>query len=144
MANIILCDIDGTIANNDHRQHFLEGKKDWEGFFSELVNDLPIQIIIDKVIQEQANGKELVFLTGRPERYREKTESWIKKYFNCKYRLLMRKDTDKRNKIISKQEVLFENNISAENISIVFENDENLINYWTEKGFKVEDVNKII
>ena len=32
MANIILCDIDGTVANNDHRQHFLEGKKDWDGF----------------------------------------------------------------------------------------------------------------
>ena len=68
MANIILCDIDGTVANNDHRQHFLEGKKDWDGFFSELVNDLPIQIIIDKVIQEQANGKEIVLKPeiGRP------------------------------------------------------------------------------
>ena len=29
---IVICDIDGTIANNDHRQHFLEGKKDWDGF----------------------------------------------------------------------------------------------------------------
>ena len=36
MKKIVICDIDGTIANNDHRQHYLEGKKDWEGFFSEL------------------------------------------------------------------------------------------------------------
>ena len=55
MKNIILCDIDGTVANNDHRQHFLEGKKDWDGFFSELVNDQPIQIIIDKVINNYDN-----------------------------------------------------------------------------------------
>ena len=81
MANIILCDIDGTVADNSHRQYFLEGKKDWDGFFSELVNDLPIQIIIDKVIQEQANGKEIVFLTGRPERYRYSTTLWLKEYF---------------------------------------------------------------
>tara|TARA_Y200000002_G_C22620649_1_gene638014 strand:+ start:1254 stop:1370 length:117 start_codon:yes stop_codon:yes gene_type:complete len=33
---IVICDIDGTIANNDHRQYFLEGKKDWDGFFSSL------------------------------------------------------------------------------------------------------------
>jgi len=33
---IVICDIDGTTANNDHRQHFLEGKKDWDGFFSSL------------------------------------------------------------------------------------------------------------
>lgn len=144
MKNIILCDIDGTVANNDHRQHFLEGKKDWDGFFSELVNDLPIQTIIDKVIQEQVNGKEIVFLTGRPERYRKETESWLQKHFEFKFQLLMRKDNDKRNKIISKQEVLFENNISKKNIFKVFENDYQLISYWTEKGFSVEDVNKII
>ena len=42
MSKIVLCDIDGTIANNDHRQHYLEDKKDWDGFFAELINDAPI------------------------------------------------------------------------------------------------------
>jgi hypothetical protein len=51
MKNIILCDIDGTVANNDHRQHFLEGKKDWDGFFDKLDEDEPIRPIINKVIE---------------------------------------------------------------------------------------------
>tara|TARA_Y100000816_G_scaffold276701_1_gene246143 strand:+ start:1137 stop:1571 length:435 start_codon:yes stop_codon:yes gene_type:complete len=144
MKNIILCDIDGTVANNDHRQHFLEGKKDWDGFFSELSNDMPIIPIINLVNREHANGNEIVFLTGRPERYRYSTTLWLKEHFDFEFRLLMRKDNDKRNKIISKQEVLFENNISKKNIFKVFENDYQLISYWTEKGFSVEDVNKII
>ena len=42
MANIILCDIDGTVADNSHRQHFLEGKKDWDGFFDALDLDLSL------------------------------------------------------------------------------------------------------
>ena len=42
MSKIVLCDIDGTVANNDHRQHYLEGKKDWDGFFSELINDTDV------------------------------------------------------------------------------------------------------
>jgi len=120
MANIILCDIDGTVANNDHRQHFLEGKKDWDGFFSELVNDLPIQIIIDKVIQEQASGKEIVFLTGRPERYRYSTTLWLKEHFVFESKLLMRNDGDQRNKLKIKKEI-FENNFHPDEIFCVFE-----------------------
>ena len=137
MANIILCDIDGTIADNSHRQHFLEGKKDWDGFFSELVNDLPIQIIIDKVIQEQANGKEIVFLTGRPERYRYSTTLWLKEYFNFEFKLLMRKDGDRRNKLEIKKEI-FEKNFKPDDIYCVFENDYDLIKMW--EGLTLETI----
>ena len=143
MANIILCDIDGTIANNDHRQHFLEGKKDWEGFFSELVNDLPIQIIIDKVIQEQVNGKEIVFLTGRPERYRYSTTLWLKEHFDFEFKLLMRNDGDQRNKLEIKR-IIFSENFEANEIAFCFENDIDLITQWKNLGIKTIDVNSLI
>tara|TARA_B100000925_G_C21784703_1_gene377779 strand:- start:214 stop:645 length:432 start_codon:yes stop_codon:yes gene_type:complete len=143
MKNIILCDIDGTVANNDHRQHFLEGKKDWDGFFSELVNDLPIQIIIDKVIQEQANGKEIVFLTGRPERYRNSTTLWLKEYFNFEFKLLMRNDGDQRNKLEIKKEI-FEKNFSSDEIYCVFENDKELIKLWKTLDLNVLDANEFV
>lgn len=139
MKNIILCDIDGTVANNDHRQHFLEGKKDWDGFFSELVNDLPIQIIIDKVIQEQGSGKEIVFLTGRPERYRYSTTLWLKNYFNFEFKLLMRKDNDQRNKILIKKEI-FEENFINEEIFLVIDNDKDLLKMWKGFGLTTLDV----
>ena len=143
MANIILCDIDGTVANNDHRQHFLEGKKDWDGFFSELVNDLPIQIIIDKVIQEQVSGKEIVFLTGRPERYRNSTTLWLKEYFYFEFKLLMRNDSDQRNKLKIKKEI-FENNFHPDEIFCVFENDKELIKLWKTLDLNVLDANEFI
>lgn len=138
MKNIILCDIDGTIANNDHRQHFLEGKKDWDGFFSELVNDLPIQIIIDKVIQEQSNGKEIVFLTGRPERYRYSTTLWLKEYFDFEFKLLMRADNDQRNKLIIKKE-LFEENFVNNKIFLIIDNDKDLLKMWKDFGLTTLD-----
>ena len=141
MKNIILCDIDGTVANNDHRQHFLEGKKDWDGFFSELVNDLPIQIIIDKVIQEQGSGKEVVFLTGRPERYRYSTTHWLKEHFDFEFKLLMRNDGDQRNKLKIKKEI-FENNFHPDEIFCVFENDKELIKLWKTLDLNVLDANE--
>jgi len=38
----VIFDIDGTLSDNSHRQHFLEQKhKDWEGFFKECEKDKP-------------------------------------------------------------------------------------------------------
>ena len=76
--NIVICDIDGTIANNDHRQHFLEGKKDWDGFFSDLINDKPIHEIIKKVRHLESQGNKIIFLSGRPEKTRKETIEVIK------------------------------------------------------------------
>ena len=135
---IILCDIDGTIANNEHRQHFLEGKKDWDGFFSELINDKPIFSIINKVIEEHNTGNDIVFLTGRPERYRIKTTEWLKKYFDFEIRLLMRKKNDRRNKLIIKEE-LVEEQFMYEEIKLIIDNDKELINMWKSKKVSVLD-----
>ncbi len=143
MGNIILCDIDGTVADNSHRQHFLEGKKDWDGFFSELTNDLPIQLIIDKVIQEQANGREIVFLTGRPERHRYSTTLWLKEHFDFEFKLFMRNDGDQRNKLEVKK-IMFSENFKAKEIVFCFENDINLIKQWKDLGIRTIDVNELI
>ena len=141
MSKIVLCDIDGTIANNDHRQHFLEGKKDWEGFFSELINDEPIFPIINKVIEEYNAGKEIVFLTGRPERYRNVTTEWLKRYFDFEIKLLMRKNKDHKNKLIIKREI-FELNFNVKDIFLIFENDKELIAMWEDIGANIFDVNE--
>tara|TARA_B100000780_G_scaffold199655_1_gene141321 strand:+ start:116 stop:538 length:423 start_codon:yes stop_codon:yes gene_type:complete len=129
MKNIILCDLDGTVANNDHRQHFLEGKKDWDGFFSELVNDKPIYSIINKVNDEYLAGKEIIFLTGRPERYRYSSILWLKEYFNFELNLIMRKNNDQRNKLIIKKE-LFVENFSVDEIDYIIDNDPDLLQMW--------------
>ena len=133
MSKIVLCDIDGTIANNDHRQHYLGGKKDWEGFFSELINDKPISKIIKKIKAHHSSGKEIIFLTGRPEKYRYSTSLWLKENFEFEFRLLMRKNNDYRNKLLIKNEI-FEDNFSKHSIYCIYDNDEDLIKLWKDKG----------
>ena len=140
MSKLILCDVDGTVADNSHRQHFLEGKKDWEGFFSTLLQDEPIFPIINKVIQDHKNGKKIVFLTGRPERYRDKTTEWLQRFFEFKFELIMRKDNDQRHKLIVKEE-LFNSYVKEKSVHIVYENDLELIKMWKSMGLKVLDVN---
>ncbi len=140
--NIVLCDIDGTIANNDHRQHFLEGKKDWDGFFSELINDEPIYNVISLVNDEYKKGNKIIFLTGRPERYRYSSTLWLKNYFKFKINLLMRENNDKNNKLKVKKQI-FETNFSPDEILYCIDNDHDLLRQWNKIGIKTLDANSI-
>ena len=143
MGNIILCDIDGTVADNSHRQHFLQGKKDWEGFFSTLVEDKPIMPTIELLKDEFKKGREIIFITGRPKRYSYSTNLWLKEYFNFNYKLYMREDGDQRNKLSVKKDI-FEKNLEAKDIAYCLDNDPNLIVQWQKLGLKTIDVNKLL
>ncbi len=140
---LVLCDIDGTIANNDHRQNLLKEFNDWDKFFSLLKDDEPIHVIIERVKQEVESSNHIVFLTGRPEKYREMTNDWLSKYFEDGFSLLMRKDDDLRNKIIVKEEI-FHGNFQKTQIKACFENDPQLIELWQRLGLNVIDINSII
>ena len=138
---IVICDIDGTIANNDHRQNLLKKFKDWDNFFSQLHLDEPILVVIEKIKELKREGKEIVFLTGRPEKYRKPTDAWLEKYFDQNYMLIMRKDGDVRNKSTTKEEML-KLNFDLKDIYKVYENDPELIDLWRKLELSVVDVNK--
>ena len=137
---IVICDIDGTIANNDHRQHFLEGKKDWDGFFSKLNKDLPIYSVIKKVIELHKQGKKIIFLTGRPEKYVHSTELWLKEHFDFSFEIISRQNNDRRNKISVKME-MFEKNLNKKDVYLVIENDLDLLKMWDGLGMKTLNAN---
>jgi hypothetical protein len=84
---ILLVDIDGTIADNSHREGFLQGgKKDWDSFYNPelMAKDLPIEAAMDVlprlITLLQGN---FFFLTGRPERTRAVTVAWLEKHIGC-------------------------------------------------------------
>jgi len=143
MSKIVLCDIDGTVANNDHRQHLLKNYKDWDKFFSKLSSDAPIFPIIKMINKRSNDGMEIYFITGRPERYRAETVSWLKKYFKYNFSLIMRKDDDVRNKLIIKMEML--RSIQKEDEVIeVYENDFDLIEMWEELNIKTINIHQFV
>ena len=75
-----LVDVDGTLANLEHRLHFLDRKpKDWENFYKKMDKDSPIHSVIKLVKEYANNGYTIIILTGRPERYRAITKQWLDK-----------------------------------------------------------------
>ncbi|MCW2545158.1 MAG: hypothetical protein JWM40_2710 [Frankiales bacterium] len=71
-------DIDGVLADVQHRLHHLEGRrKDWLGFFDAAVDD-PVLEEGRALALEAARDCDVAYLTGRPERCRADTETWLR------------------------------------------------------------------
>ncbi|MFE8910754.1 hypothetical protein [Streptomyces globisporus] len=89
-------DLDGTLADTAHRQHFLEGaKRDWAGFFAAAVNDPPLPEGV-RLVLASAEKCRIVYLTGRPERCRRHTVRWLSRQGLPEGTLFMRRDDDRR------------------------------------------------
>ena len=91
----VVWDLDGTLSDDRARAHFVEveqGKKrDWKSYFDAIGEDPPIAASMEVLRAMHAVGNRVVFLTGRPEYTRRKTEKWLKANGLTEYdRLLMR------------------------------------------------------
>ena len=99
-------DLDGTLAETGHRQHFLERQpRDWKGFFAASDQDQPLAEGV-RLALEAAATCEVVYLTGRPEHCRRSTVAWLARYGLPEGRLWMRGSNDRRPARTTKLEVL--------------------------------------
>ncbi|MGW0783326.1 phosphatase domain-containing protein [Streptomyces sp. NPDC002913] len=99
-------DLDGTLADSGHRQHFLEGRRrDWAGFFAAAPDDPPLEKGLDLALAS-AEECEVVYLTGRPERCRRDTLAWLEKQGLPKGTVHMRRNDDRRPARRTKLEIL--------------------------------------
>jgi len=89
-------DIDGVLADVRHRLPLLERRpKDWAGFFAAAPDDPPLAAGI-ALARELSSAYKFVYLTGRPERCRTDTLTWLARQRLPSGRLIMRADGDRR------------------------------------------------
>mgnify|MGYP003136180466 CR=1 FL=1 len=143
--DIIICDLDGTLCNIDHRLHFVQvaqgERKDWNSFFSGAPNDTinePVLEVLDR-FRFASDEFEIIFCSGRPERCRADTVEWLKKnYFierrgHLHYKLYMRKDGDYRRDDIVKEEILNEH-IDRNRVLFVLDDRDQVVDMWRRNG----------
>jgi beta-phosphoglucomutase-like phosphatase (HAD superfamily) len=107
----VVWDLDGTLSDDRARAHFVEVEagrsRDWRSYFDAIDQDPPIAASMEVLRALHAQGLRIVFLTGRPEYTREKTERWLKANGLTEYdRLLMRPRGDFRPSGLFKVEVI--------------------------------------
>lgn len=81
IAQIVLVDLDGTLALNKHRFHYIDkslGKKvDWDAYFEDCDKDAPNTPVIETVKALRLSGYRVHIFSARGEIVREKTIQWL-------------------------------------------------------------------
>lgn len=144
-GSVVLCDIDGTIADTTHRLHYVnppEGeKKDWKGFFSEMANDI-VRLDVQKILVDLYNqGFTIIFLSARPDSYKDVTLKWLAdKNLSFAYTLIMRQSHDKRPDTEVKADMLNLHFPDKGVIHTIIDDRPSVIRMWKEMGLNVIDV----
>lgn len=142
--SVVLCDIDGTIANLDHRLHYVKGEtKDWKSFFAEIHNDTVRQDVARQLVDLYNQGKTIIFMSARPDNYKEETLKWLSdNYLSFAYTLIMRNASDKRPDTEVKRDMMESFFPDREVIHTIFDDRPSIIRLWQEMGLNVVDVGK--
>ncbi len=139
----VICDIDGTIADIRHRLHFVrtEGeKKDWKSFFEAIPLDTVRHDTLGILAGHLAEGREIIFVSARPDTYRKETERFIESCVPAYTAILMRRGGDKRPDVDVKTDILKSHFPDLSLIHEVIDDRPSVIRMWREQGLKVVDV----
>ena len=119
--NVVLVDIDGTVATRGER-----GPYEW-GRVSE---DSPNYAVIKVVLALQNAGYEIVFITGRSEECRNDTKIWLSKNVSVPQKLFMREKRDFRPDEIIKKELVTHNFPDTSLILLVIDDRTKVVKMW--------------
>jgi len=118
----IICDLDGTLA-------LMNGRDPFDA--STCENDLLNKVVYD-IISEYPHN--VIFVSGRSDKYREQTKRWLGKYGLAGFPLFMRKENDFRKDSIVKLEI-FDNHIRDHyDVSFVLDDRNQVVEMWRSLG----------
>lgn len=157
---MIIFDLDGTLADCEHRRHFVDPKRnltrngdhtgswsndwkpDWKAFYEACHLDKPIVQVI-KIIRElhgydyYDTMEDVHIWSGRCESVREKTEKWLEHYGITYNSLKMRPIGDSTPDDQLKESWLDEALAQGKTIDFVFDDRPKVIRMWRRRGIFV-------
>ena len=148
MKHVIICDIDGTIADVRHRLHYIQNpdgtkkkKPDWDAFHAACVDDKPFMDVMHVVHTLYLTDRELYFLSGRNDVVRAQTKEWLWYYGFYEYTdLIMRKAGDRRPDTEVKLEMIRQLGLTPDDVLCIFDDRQCVVDMWRENGYRVMQV----
>lgn len=144
-GNAIICDLDGTLCNIDHRLHYVKRaqgeRKDWKSFFDFLSQDSVNQWCAD-ILKSMSKNTTIVYCSGRPDNHREPTVKWLKDNDlyafegpNYDFHLYMRPRNDSREDSIVKEIILDFEILTRFVPSFMIDDRGRVVEMWRKRGF---------
>lgn len=142
MKDIVIFDLDGTLADGTHRLHLLP--KDnynetwaWKPFNMACKDDAPIKDNIE-LCNALNRRYAVIILTGRSDDAEKETRMWLQRHRVEFYQLIMRGKHDNRKDIVIKEEVL--RAIGLERILCAFDDSPAVIKHFRALGITTHAV----
>jgi len=134
MKKAIIVDIDGTLADVEHRVHHVnKEQKDWKAFHDSMDQDRLNHWYAKLIEAMKHQGFDILFVTGRDEDYREKTQTWMKQHQIQYDKLYMRSAVDFRSDSEVKKEI-YERQIKDHwEVAFVVDDRLSVVKMWREQ-----------
>lgn len=145
----VVCDLDGTLCNLDHRYHFVKTgiqvngspKKDWKSFFANMSSDTP-NLWCAEIVKSMAKNHVIVYASGRPDSFGSETADWLVKHgmldpavFPEKPHLYMRPRSDHREDSIVKEIILDFEILTRFTPYFMIDDRARVVAMWRRRGF---------
>lgn len=123
----IICDLDGTLA-------LLNGRSPYDATHCD--KDLLNQPVADIILRFQKTGHQIVFLSGREDKYREPTIRFLHLHLGADfpYQLIMRATGDMRKDAVIKQELLEREIVPHWHVDFVLDDRNQVVDMWRGLG----------
>ncbi|CAM6004846.1 unnamed protein product [Sphagnum balticum] len=159
----IVCDLDGTLCNVDHRLHFVRPPKEWEeeialakqerrknihgwrpdwaGFFDNILGDSVNQWCADILRLMSSDKHTIVYCSGRPDDRKRDTVEWLKNnalYSMHAYHdfyLYMRPRNDSRDDSIVKEVILDFEILTRFRPYFMVDDRQRVVDMWRKRGY---------
>lgn len=130
----IICDLDGTLCNVDHRLHFVQGpgKKNWKGFFEGLKDDTVNEWCSDILMK---SDEKIVLCSGRTDCYRNITQDWLGENLMFYDDLFMRYRDDFRQDNIVKEVLLDFEILTRYQPYFIIDDRKQVVDMWRKRGY---------
>jgi predicted kinase len=131
---IVICDIDGTLADCSHRiHHITKGKHDWDTFESLAMGDAVREPIANLVNLFYDNNYTILIVSGRMiDRAGKNTAAWLDKYKIPYQHIFMRNGGDTRQDAIVKMEIL--EKLPKNQICYILDDRQQVVDAWRAAG----------
>lgn len=147
-GDFIICDLDGTLCDIKDRLHLVRSddagsEKNWKAFFENIPGDKLREEIANTVKQLHKDGFKIIYMSGRPEEYKQQTIEWLSRHgMDFNFSLIMRKFGDRRDDVIVKREMLNKYFKNRSQIKRVIDDRPKVVRMWKEElgDELVEDV----
>ena len=130
---IVIFDIDGTLADVSERIHHVRKKpKNWPAFFEGMAQDKAIHSMVRLCNILYASGIRIVLCSGRNEEHRAQTVEWLAGQGVKYHDLLLRRSNDRRSDTEVKRELL--GTVDKSKILFVVEDRSRVVEMWRSEG----------